>query len=76
MTSRIAWNSETAAALLIDPARGGVGLEDCLVVLENGKLLDVAPNLISNHRSHTMYISNINSYAYWFFSLKPTRKSF
>lgn len=61
---KIAWNNEKAAALLNDPARGNVGFEACVVALENGKLLDVAPNPSSNHPTQKMYILNINSYAY------------
>jgi hypothetical protein len=62
---KTAWYSEKAAALLNDPARGGgVGFEACVVALENGKLLDVAPNPSSNHPTQKMYILNINSYAY------------
>ena len=62
---KIVWNSEKAAALLNDPARGYVGFEDCVVALESGKLLDVAPNPSSNHPSQKMYVLNINNYAYY-----------
>jgi hypothetical protein len=61
---KIVWNIEKAAALLNDPLRGHVGFEACVVALENGKLLDVAPNPSSNHPTQKMYILNINSYAY------------
>jgi hypothetical protein len=61
---KIAWNIEKAAALLSDPARGNVGFEACMVALENGKLLDVAPNPSSNHPTQKMFILNIDNYAY------------
>lgn len=61
---KIVWNSEKAAALLNDPARGNVGFEACVVALESGKLLDVAPNPSSNHPSQKMFVLNINAYAY------------
>jgi hypothetical protein len=61
---KIAWSIEKAAALLNDPARGNVGFEACMVALENGKLLDVAPNPSSNHPTQKMFILNIDNYAY------------
>jgi hypothetical protein len=61
---KIAWNPEKAAALQNNPTRGKVGFEACVVALESGKLLDVAPNPSSNHPSQKMYVLNIDNYAY------------
>jgi hypothetical protein len=61
---KIVWNLEKAAELQSDQTRGNVGFEACVVALESGKLLDVAPNPSSNHPTQKMYVLNINNYAY------------
>jgi hypothetical protein len=61
---KILWNVEKAAALQSNTIRGNVSFEDCVVALESGKLLDVAPNPSSNHPSQKMFVLNINNYAY------------
>lgn len=61
---KILWNAEKAAALLNDPVRRNVGFEACVIALETGKLLDVAPNPSSNHSTQRMFILNIDNYAY------------
>jgi len=61
---KIVWNSEKATSLVNNTLRGNVGFEACMVALQTGKLLDVAPNPSSNHPSQKMFILNINNYAY------------
>jgi hypothetical protein len=61
---KIVWNAEKAFSLLNNTARGNVTFEDCVVALEAGKLLDVAPNPSSNHRGQRMFVLNIRNYAY------------
>jgi hypothetical protein len=61
---KIVWNSEKAVALRNDPSRGNIGFEECVVALEAGKLLDVAPNPSGNHASQKMFVLNIDNYAY------------
>jgi hypothetical protein len=61
---KIAWNFEKAEELRNNAVRGNVSFEDCVVALEGGKLLDVAPNPSNNHASQKMFVLNINNYAY------------
>jgi hypothetical protein len=61
---KLVWNAEKAIALRNNTARGNVTFEDCVVALETGKLLDVAPNPSSNHRNQKMFVLNIRGYAY------------
>ncbi len=61
---KLVWNSEKATALLNNTERGNVTFEDCVVALETGKLLDVAPNPSSNHKNQKMFVLNIKNYAY------------
>lgn len=39
-------------------ARGIVTFEDCVVVLETGKILDVAPNQSSNQKAQRMFFKH------------------
>ena len=61
---KIRWNADKAAALQGNKVRGHVSFEDCVVALESGRLLDVAPNPSSNHPSQKMFVLNIDNYAY------------
>ena len=61
---KIRWNSEKSAVLQSDDTRGRVGFEECVVALENGKLLAVLQNPSINHPSQKMFVLNINNYAY------------
>ena len=61
---KIVWNTEKAAALQSNRARGNVSFEECVAALEGGKLLDVSPNPSSNHPSQKMFVLNIDNYAY------------
>ncbi len=58
----ISWNSEKAQLLREDTSRGNVGFEECLVAIEEGRILDILPNPTrSNQR---MFVLEINGYAY------------
>jgi len=61
---KLVWNVEKATLLLKNTTRGNVTFEDCVVALETGKLLDVAPNPSSNHKTQKMFVLNIKNYAY------------
>jgi hypothetical protein len=61
---KFAWNAEKAISLLNNTMRGYVTFEDCVVALETGKLLDVAPNPSGNHKAQKMFVLNIKNYAY------------
>jgi len=61
---KILWSSEKAVSLLNNATRGNVTFEDCVVALETGKLLDVAPNPSGHHKNQRMFVLNIKNYAY------------
>lgn len=61
---KITWSLDKARILSEDVARGQVSFEDCVVALEEGRVLDDIPNP-GNHYSHQrMFVLEINRYAY------------
>lgn len=60
----IVWNPEKAKVLRADDARGHVGFEDCVVAIEEGRLLADIPNPGASYERQRMFILNINDYAY------------
>jgi hypothetical protein len=64
MVKAIKWGEEKAAAVLSDPSRGGIGFEECVVAIAEGRILDVVQNPSINHPSQKMFILEINAYAY------------
>jgi hypothetical protein len=64
MIKPIKWGEEKGAAILAERGRGGVGFEECLVAIENEKILDIVPNPSANHPSQRMFVLEINGYAY------------
>ena len=60
----ILWSPEKALVLRTDPKRQGVGFEECLIAIAEGRVLaDLPhPNLKFSHQR--MYILNINNYAF------------
>ncbi len=61
---RIVWNSEKADLLRNNPARGNVGFEECLLAIEENRVLDIIPNSSSNHPGQEMLVLEINGYAF------------
>lgn len=61
---KIVWSSEKAKILRKDAARGKVGFEDCVVALEEGRVLDDISNPGSNYSHQRMFVLEINNYAY------------
>lgn len=60
--ARISWNPEKADKLRQDEARNGVGFEDCVVAIEEGRLLADLPHpLIEDQR---LLIFQVAGYAY------------
>ncbi len=60
----ILWNPEKAAILRADPARQSVGFEECLVAIEEGRVLADIPNPNPEFGHQRMYVLNINNYAF------------
>ncbi len=60
----ILWNPEKAALLRADLARHGVGFEECLVAIDEGRILANLPNPSPQFSHQRMYILEINDYAF------------
>lgn len=58
----VRWNAEKSNALRADKSRGGVGFEDCLVAIDEGKVLDVIDN--PTRPNQILLVVEIDSYAY------------
>jgi hypothetical protein len=59
---KITWNTEKAKVLEKDKTRNNVGFEECVIAIENGKVLDDIPN--PNYPHQRMFILEINNYAH------------
>ena len=59
---RHAWGYEKAALVLGNEYRGGVGFEECVAAIEDGRILDIVEN--ENYPRQKMYVLEINNYAY------------
>jgi putative NADH-flavin reductase len=62
MKKQIRWTSEKAMQLSNDAARGNISFEDCVIAIEDGRVLDDIPN--PNYSNQRMLILNINNYVY------------
>ena len=62
MSKQIRWNLNKAKLLQDDVSRGRVGFEDCVIAIEDGRVLDDIPN--PNYPHQRMLVLNINNYAY------------
>jgi hypothetical protein len=60
----VLWNPEKALILRADLARHGVGFEECLVAIEEGRVLADIPNPSAQFQHQRMFVLNINDYAY------------
>lgn len=58
----IRWSAEKDASLRSDVSRGGIGLAECAVAIEEGRILDDLPNPV--RLSQRMFVLEINGYAY------------
>jgi hypothetical protein len=61
---RIIWSPEKARALMADPSRGNVGFEECVVAIEDGRVLADIANPAERYPGQRMLVLNINNYAY------------
>ena len=60
----ITWNSDKDSLLREDTTRGGVGFEECVVALEEGRVLADIPNPNSHYPRQHLFILEIKGYAY------------
>lgn len=61
---KISWNLQKAKILNEDRTRGGVSFEDCVVALEEGRVLDDLPHPSEGYEHQRLLILEINNYAY------------
>jgi hypothetical protein len=59
---QITWNAKKAEVLREDSTRNNVGFEDCLVAIEEGRVLDDIPHPFLEHQR--LFILEIAAYAY------------
>ena len=60
----ITWDPDKGRLLRKDLTRGGIGFEDCVVALEEGRILTDIPNPNSHYPRQHLFILEINQYAY------------
>ena len=58
----IRWSDEKDLLLRSDPTRGGIGLAECAVAIEEGRILDDLPNPVRS--GQRILILEIDDYAY------------
>jgi hypothetical protein len=61
---KITWDSEKAKALLENASRGNVGFEECVVAIEEGRVLADIANPSLQYPHQRMLVLQINDYAY------------
>lgn len=61
---KITWNPEKAKLLQQDIVRGGVSFEDCVVAIEEGRVLADIPHPANHYQHQRMLVLEINNYAY------------
>jgi hypothetical protein len=58
----IRWNAEKDQLLRSDLTRGGIGLAECVVAIEEGRILDDLPN--PTREGQRIFVLEIDHYAY------------
>jgi len=61
---KIVWSVEKAAALKKDTSRGNISFEDCVIAIEDRRVLADIPNPGKQYRHQRMLVLEINNYAY------------
>ncbi len=59
---QIKWNIEKAKSLQINETRNKVGFEDCVIAIEEGRVLDDLPH--PTRQNQRILVLEINDYAY------------
>jgi hypothetical protein len=62
IVAEIRWNTEKDLLLRADSSRGGIGLAECAVAIEEGRILDDLPNPV--RVGQRIFIVEIDAYAY------------
>ncbi|MEP5418798.1 MAG: toxin [Lentilitoribacter sp.] len=58
----IKWNTEKEAKLQSDKARAGIGFADCVIAIDDGRILDNLPHPTRDNQR--LLVLNIEDYAY------------
>jgi hypothetical protein len=58
----IRWSDEKDTMLRSDPSRGGIGLAECAVAIEEGRILDELPN--PARTGQRIFVLDFGGYAY------------
>ena len=61
---RFAWDADKAETLRNDDSRGNVGFEDCVIAIEDGRILDDLPHPSPGYTHQRLLVLSINNYAY------------
>jgi hypothetical protein len=61
---KILWGLDKAKALQGDGLRGNVGFEECVLAIENGRILADIANPSEKYPHQRMMVLNINNYAF------------
>lgn len=64
MIKKIRWNQEKSNWLREHKGRGGVGFEECAVLIEQQDILDIIQNPSENFPNQRAYVLNIDGYVY------------
>ena len=64
MSKVIRWELKKSAWLKASAERGGIGFEECAVLIEAGQILDSIDNPSANHLDQKIFVLEINSYVY------------
>ncbi len=62
VVKEVRWSVEKDLSLRSDPTRGGIGLAECAVAIEEGRILDDLPNPV--RLGQRILILEIEDYAY------------
>lgn len=64
MSKTVTWDSKKSNWLRNETKRGGIGFEECAVLIEAGQILDSIPNPSSNYPDQRVFILRIDDYVY------------
>jgi hypothetical protein len=64
MNKTIRWGSEKSAWLKANAERGGIGFEECVVLIEGGQILDSIDNPSNNHPEQKAFVLDVDGYTY------------
>ena len=64
MGKRITWSHDKSLWLREQKNRGGIGFEECAILIEQGEILDIIQNPSDNFLHQRAYVLDIGGYAY------------